>query len=181
MPTIEEKLLLYRVKMKRDPDAFAVLYDRYVSPVYRYVYFKVSHKQEAEDITSDVFLKAWQYLIEEEQPDIGSFQQFIYAIARNCVIDVYRARVKKMTFELDTAIELPEPGSLAERVAIGSDMERLLGTIKKLKQEYQDVILLRYVEELSPGEIAEVLGKSHVSVRVTLHRAVKKLQELSAV
>ena len=64
------------------------------------------------------------------------------------------------------------------RVEANQELEKLLLTIKQLKQEYQEVVLLRYVEEMSISEIAEILSKSTLNVRVTLHRAGKKLREL---
>ena len=62
---LHEKLLVYRVRVKKDPEAFGKIYDLYVTRIYRFVFFKVSSNEEAQDITADVFLKAWQYLLEE--------------------------------------------------------------------------------------------------------------------
>lgn len=180
MPAIEEKILLYKVKIKHDPDAFGILYDRYVGPIYRYVYFKVSQREEAEDITSDVFLKAWQYLIDGMDRDVQNFRPFVYTIARNCVIDLYRARMKRSVLPLTEAEAVPDPRNLHEAVAAVGDVAELLRTMKKMKHEYQEVILLRHVEGLSLGEIAVIMGRSSVATRVTLHRAMRKLKELSS-
>lgn len=174
---IEEKRLLYRVKTKKDAEAFALLYDAFVSPIYRYVYFKISDREEAQDITSDVFLKAWQYLI-GDGADITNFRQFVYTIARNCVIDVYRERAKKPVQSLHAAAEIITTTHTTETMRSEQDYRLLLEQIRHLKQEYQEVIMLRYVEDLDIGDIAAITGKSHVSVRVTLHRALKKMKSL---
>ena len=65
--TISEKILLYLERTKQDPDAFSELYDAYVKRIYRFVYFKVSGHEEAEDITADVFLKVWNHIIEGKE------------------------------------------------------------------------------------------------------------------
>jgi DNA-directed RNA polymerase specialized sigma24 family protein len=74
---IEEKLLLYKVQTEKDAEAFALLYDRYVDQVYRFVFFKLSHKQEAEDVTGDVFLKCWQFLTGEKGKTVRNFRSLL--------------------------------------------------------------------------------------------------------
>jgi len=176
---IEEKLLLLKIKTRKDPEAFGCLYDNYVEKIYRFIFFKVSSKEEAEDLTSEVFLKAWNYLIGEER-EVGNFTGFIFQIARNKVIDFYRARAHKQEKEtaLDPELEISTVDKNFEQVAVNQELEKLLKTVKQLKQEYQEIVLLRYVEEMSISEIAKILEKSNLNVRVTLHRAGKKLKEL---
>lgn len=174
---IEEKLLLLKIKTKKDPEAFGYLYDNYVEKIYRFVFFKVSSKEEAEDLTSEVFLKAWDYLISEGK-EVGNFTGFIFQIARNKVIDFYRTRARKQETALDPELEISMVDKNFEQVAANQELEKLLNIIKQLKQEYQEIVLLRYVEEMSISEIARILEKSSLNVRVTLHRAGKKLKEL---
>src|SRR3989344_6220434 len=97
----QEKLLLIRLQ-KKDPEAFAQIYDLYVTPVYRFIYFKVSSKQDAEDITSEVFLKIWQFVTESED-EIENLRALIYRVARNLVIDLYRRKATR-TFTQATEI-----------------------------------------------------------------------------
>src|SRR3989338_5724102 len=89
---IQEKLLLLKVR-KKDPDAFGQIYDLYVTSIYRFIYFKVANRADAEDLTSEVFLKIWQYLIDCED-EIDNLRALIYKFARNLVIDFYRERAK---------------------------------------------------------------------------------------
>jgi len=175
---LNEKWLVYQVRAKKDPEAFASLYDLYVEKIYRFVYFKVNNKEEAEDIVSSVFLKVWSYLIEYTEKEIDSFSGLIYKIARNLVIDYYRERGQMKKEALETAEELGENEKNYETIAINMEVEQLMVVIKKMKQDYQEVLLLKHVEELSTAEIAEILGKTQVGVRITLHRAIKKLQEM---
>lgn len=179
--SLQEKRLLYQVRTKRDPDAFAELYDKYVEPIYRFVYLKVSNKEEAEDLTSDIFLRAWDYLIREEERAVENFRALIYAIARNRIVDLYRERARRQ--EWLVAVGESEPELATPTVKLEDQntdlIDPLLKTIQQLKQEYQDVIHLKYIEDLSTRQIAQILGKSSTSVRVTLHRALKKLKELT--
>jgi len=179
---LKEKTLLFRVRTRQDADAYAKLYDLYVEKIYRFVYLKLSNKEEAEDITSDIFLKTWQYLIDPEQgKDIKSFSGFIYQMARNKIIDVYRSRSRRKedSIDIDIHIHIESKDNNFEKIEQKHDAEIILKLIKQLKQEYQEILVLKYVEDMSTKEIANILGKTTTSVRVTMHRALKKLKQLS--
>lgn len=173
----EEKKLLYRVTTKKDADAYAKIYDHYVESIYRFIFFKVNNVHEAEDLTSEVFLKVWQYLISAKGQSVRHLRGLFYRTARNIVIDTYRERARKPVDSLDQAESLPD-----ESITIGieeKDAYRLLLiSIKRLKQEYQEVLLLRYVEDMSISDMAVILDKKKAAVRVLLHRATKKLQSV---
>lgn len=175
---IIERKLLFAVRNRKDKQAFGELYDLYVEKIYRFVYFKISNREEAEDLTSDVFLKTWNYLMENTEKELGSFSGLIYRIARNNIIDHYRKKSRMQEVALDEGVDAPA-NDLIQQVEIGYDVEKLMDLVKKLKQDYQEVLILRYVEELSVGEIAEIMNKSSVGVRVLLHRATNKLKEMA--
>lgn len=174
---IAEKKLVYQVIKNRDPQAFAALYDLYIGKIYRFIFFKVSKREEAEDLTSDVFLKTWQYLAEKTDREVKSFSGLVYQVARNVLVDWYRARANRQETPLDLAPEI----SVDEKAFTNIDTNRaateVLKVVRQLKQEYQEVVLLRYIEELSIKEISHILKKSPVSVRVTLHRALILLKK----
>lgn len=172
---LQEKLLLYNVQRKKDPDSFAQLYDTYITRVYRFVYFKVSNREEAEDITSDVFLKAWHYITDPTKKDVDSFSGLVYRIARTTIIDHYRSTAKRQTSTLD-GIDIPDTASI-EALHNKADAAQIMVALRSLKQEYQEVILLKYIEQYSTAEIAKILEKKATNVRVTLHRALKLLKK----
>jgi RNA polymerase sigma-70 factor (ECF subfamily) len=176
MNKISEKLLLYRIQAKQDSEAFGQLYDTYVKQIYRFVYFKVSSREEAEDVTADVFLKTWNYL--RENKEVKSFSGLLYRVARTSIIDLYRSRTNQpvlMTEEL----EMSDGGAWYKKLELKIENENLVQALKKLKQEYQEIIILRFVDELEMDEIGEIMNKGVVAVRVTLHRALKKLKEIA--
>jgi RNA polymerase sigma-70 factor, ECF subfamily len=181
--TIAEKILLLKLRVNQDTEAFAKLYDIYVKRIYSFVFFKVSNHEEAEDITSEVFLKAWRYINEKKK--IESFSGLLYKLARNCVIDLYRSNSRqKETLSIDTEmeIELGDAGKwkrdLGEELVNKLEMQKIVLALQKIKQEYREIVTLRYVDEMEISEIAEITGKGHIAIRVTLHRGLKKLKEL---
>ncbi len=174
---ISEKLLLYKVQTKKDPEAYAKLYDLYIKRIYRFVFFKVSSETEAEDITSEVFLKAWNYL--SSNKEVKSFSGLLYRIARNAVIDLYRSKSNSTEVLIQEGVDYGDQGQWYNDTNNRIETNNLLEALKKLKHEYREVITLRYVEELDVSEIAEITGKGSVAVRVTLHRALKKLKEIA--
>lgn len=172
-----EKKLVYQVITRRDPQAFGALYDLYLAKIYRFVYFKVGGKEEAEDITSTVFLKTWHYLVEHKPGEVQSFSGLVYRIARNCLVDFYRTKAHNTTMPLESAENI---GAVDKQFAAAenrADVQPILRVISQLKREYQEILLLRYVDDLSVGEIAQILEKTQTNVRVTLHRALKLAKE----
>ena len=174
--SLSEKLILYQLQTKHDPESYALLYDKYVKQIYRFIYFKVSSHEEAEDLTSEVFLKAWHYV--QEKKEIKSFSGLLYRTARNSIIDLYRKKSSKPEEKMNEEFEQGDRGEWYAKINTKVEAERVVAALKKLKQEYQEVITLRYIDELKVEEIAEIVGKGSIAVRVTLHRALKKLQDL---
>lgn len=177
---LKEKLLLLRLK-KQDPDAFAQLYDLYVSSIYRFVFFKVPTRQDAEDITSETFLKVWQYIMENQQT-VKNLKSLLYTTARNLVIDFYRrksqgeiVRDEEMMFQIEDGRQQ----NFLSQIDAKADVANLELVLRQLKDEYREVVVLRYIEELSISEIAIILNKSKGSVRVLVHRAIKVIKDLT--
>ena len=177
----KDKRDFYRIK-KKNKEAFLAVYDRYAEDIYRFVYFKVSSPEEAKDITSAVFLKAWNSLRENEIGEAKSLAAYLYKIARNCIIDHYRQQKPTSSIERETGESLPEiedkSQNLARQTEINSDMAIVYAKLEELKGEYKEVIILKYINELSLSEIASITGKSRNNVRVIAHRALKALKGL---
>ncbi|HRH23290.1 MAG TPA: sigma-70 family RNA polymerase sigma factor [Candidatus Magasanikbacteria bacterium] len=176
-----EKKLVYRVRVHKDTEAFGELYDRYVSKIYRFTYLKVSHKEEAEDITSDVFLKTWNYLTDvqrEADKEIKSFSGLIYTIARTSLVDFFRSRARRKECTIEVLEAVAHDANIEESTAREQQIEAILKNLKMMKREYQEIIVFKYIEELTTAEIGQILNKSTVSVRVTLHRALQILKKM---
>lgn len=177
----QDKLLLVRLK-KNDAEAFAKVYDTYVTPIYRFIYFKVPTRHDAEDLTADVFLKLWQFICRADSDEpIDNLRALLYRIARNRVVDFYRENAKKENDQfIDEVPHIPDERQqrLLSQLDIEFKMSDLNKVLRQLKDEYREVIVLKYIDEYSTGEIAKILDKSKGSVRVLLHRALKVTKEL---
>jgi RNA polymerase sigma-70 factor, ECF subfamily len=191
-----EKILLANLRRK-DKDAFIYLYDSYLDKVYRFIYFKVGNKEEAEDITSSVFLKVWNCVQEGNIQEQNSIKPFLYTIARNLVIDHYRKSSNRMTASLDSRSDdeyeiseseisyikdnpeiMDEKNNLADSIDKGFELEIVMKKLLELKDEYREVIILRYIDELSVKEISDIINKPKGNTRVLLHRAMKALKDI---
>src|SRR3989338_8867041 len=177
---IEEKLLLYKIK-KNDQAAFIKAYDLYVDQMYLFIYFKVGNREEAEDLCSSVFLKTWNYILENSLRDHKTLKALLYKIARNLIIDHYRKNKDRENISLDgdNGIEvIDEKQSAARAMELKTDLLVLETKLPELKDEYREVIILRFVNELSIKEVAEILDKPKGNTRVLIFRALKALKEL---
>ncbi|MDP2629435.1 MAG: RNA polymerase sigma factor [Candidatus Harrisonbacteria bacterium] len=160
-----------------DKEAFAQLYEHYHPPIYRFVVLKVSMRQEAEDLTHEVFLSAWQKLPRFKHRGLP-FSSWLYRIARNRVIDFYRTQKKHLNLE-DAAghpqfIDEPTQGILAD---VNIDMRRVQSAMESLTADQQDVLILRFIEEYSTKEIAQMMKKQEGTVRILQHRALKAIEK----
>jgi RNA polymerase sigma-70 factor (ECF subfamily) len=157
--------------------AFGFLYDHYQPMIYRFVLVKVGRREEAEDITHQVFLSAWQNVGNYKHRG-HPFSSWLYQIARNQVIDYYRAK------KGDVSLDKVDPESFATGSVASLDltmkleMEKVGSAIARLKPEYQDVIALRFIEDISLKETAAILKKTEGSIKLMQHRAIKELRKI---
>ncbi len=178
LQNLQKKYLLFKAKNK-DPKAFSKVYDLYVERIYRFVYFKVSSQEQAQDLTSEIFLKIWQAIIDGK--DIRNLNAFIYKVARNLVIDYYRQERKKEIALDQEEVEQQQMTAVLDQVKeveTKLEVEKIESKLKELKDEYREVIILRFIEGLSIKEIAEIVDKKIGTVRVILYRAINTLKEL---
>lgn len=170
-----EKNLVDKAR-KGNSEAFGSLYDYYLPRIYRFVLFKVSHKQQAEDITQHTFMKAWEN-IGSYKPQGHPFGSWLYRIARNSVIDHYRKDQPLIDIEEVAPEALGIDNSLISGLEIKLNLEKVLRAIRELNQVEQDVLIMRFVEDLPHDEVARAVQKSENAVKVIQHRALKKLKD----
>ena len=163
--------------IKGEASAFGLLYDKYQPQIYRFIYLKVSHREEAEDLCHQVFLSAWQNIKSYEFKGFP-FSSWLYSIARNKVIDHYRT--KKFFIDIETVYITEENDKKTNESILDFkiSLENVKKAIPELPQIEQDVIIMRFVEDMSPREIASILNKSEGSIRLIQHKAIKRLKEL---
>ncbi|MFB6212605.1 MAG: RNA polymerase sigma factor [Candidatus Magasanikbacteria bacterium] len=173
----EEKLV--KKAKNGHSEAFDKLYEDNIEQIYRFIYLRVRRKDKAEDITQKVFIKAWKNISSYESQKGAGFHSWLYQIAKNAVIDHYRTNKDHLNID-----EIPEdevstpPDKHKKEMDKDLKFEKVMKALEELTENQQNVIVLKFIEELSNKEIADILNKSEVSVRVTQHRGLKKLKKI---
>ena len=164
--------------MEKKRKEFSKIYDKYIDKIYRFILLKVSSEEITQDLCSETFLRCWQAYQRNQspEPEIQNIQAFLYRIARNLVIDHYRekGRTEFVSAE-DFPIIDPQPG-LEEKMALSSDLEQVKIALADLKDDYQNVIIWHYLEDLPIPEVAKMLDRTEEATRVLLHRALGTLR-----
>jgi RNA polymerase sigma-70 factor (ECF subfamily) len=155
--------------------AFLSSYDAYHDAIYRFCVMKVSSKELAQDLTQETFMRYWQHMRKEEP--LQNERAFLYTIARNLIIDWYRKK-KEVSLDVLTEAGLEFEGTGIAHIADESQVREILEVVQQLEEGDRDILLLRYVEGMSPKEIGAILDESANTVSVRIHRALKKVQEL---
>ena len=163
----------------KDPEAFAELYQKNSSRIYGYVLYRLGNRTIAEEITSDVFSRAWEK-IDTYKWEGKPFTHWLLRIATNLVIDHWRAMEKRPTFYFDERFDLVadnkvDPVEFSERA---SEIEFLKKALLKLPSEQSEVLILRFFEGYDHRDVASILGKSVVATRQIQTRALIAMRKL---
>lgn len=162
-------------------DVFGRLYDVHVKPIFRFIYFKVSSREEAEDLTSETFLKAWDYISRPgNENKIRNLRAFFYQIAGNLVVDFYRKKAfLPLPLNYDTATaDIPDKQiSDIDKIEKDDEIKDLKEALRIIPENYCDIIIWYYLEDLKISEISKIIQKSEGAARVLIHRALKALKK----
>src|SRR3989344_1709627 len=156
-------------------DQFLAVYEASADGIFRFCLFRVFDREKARDLTQEAFMRTWRVL--SAGKEIENLKAFVYKVARNLIIDDSR---KKKEISLEQLLENNAnlPISFEENMANKVDGKMILSTLEQLEPHYREVIILRFVEELTPSEIATVLGETPNAVSLRLNRAIKELRKL---
>jgi len=171
--------------MDRLEQQFKDAFERHSDELFRHCSMRLSDRERALELTQETFMRAWEYARKGGE-EIREWRPFLYRTLRNLIIDEYRKQknvsLEKMvqdseTGDIETLMPADETNTL-EAAMDRFDGKRALGMLQNLPELYREVLTLRYVESLSPKEIASILEESENVVSVRIHRGLKKLQEL---
>jgi RNA polymerase sigma-70 factor, ECF subfamily len=172
-----QALLLERAR-QAEPEALAELYDQYVDRIYAYIYHRVGQAEVAEDLTGQVFTRMLE-AIGAGHPWRTSFTGWLYRIAHNLVIDYYRRRHRANFVELDDAAPIPATDGDPWRAAeLRLESQRVRKALQMLTEEQSQVITLRFLEEFSIAEVAEMMGKTEGAIKALQYRAILTLKRM---
>ncbi len=164
-------------RSRKDPEAFSLLYERYVDRVYSYIYYRTGNHHDAEDLTARTFLRALNHF--PRYVDRGApFSAYLFRIAHNVVANWHRDTKRRQMIPLEeamlTAGEQEEPAVVAEEQ---HERTLLLEAVRRLPADRQQLLILKFVVEMSNAEIAEVMGRTEGAVKSLYHRTLEALRQ----
>jgi RNA polymerase sigma-70 factor (ECF subfamily) len=154
---------------------FTAMYDTYADAIYRYFYFRVSDKEQAQDMVQETFTRVWRCVSNGQQIDYE--KTFLFTVAHNLLVDSYR---KKKSLSLDRLLEDGfAPADNSQRsVEAEAEINQVLKHLDGLDEKYSQVLLLRFVEDLGPKDIAEIVGESENNISVRINRGLAQLRQI---
>ncbi len=176
MSSSEPDEILIR-RAQEHPAAFEPLYERYVAQIYAYAYYRVGNAQDAEEITARTFYQALTHLGRYTSRGVP-FSAWLFRIAHNLVANWHRDNSRRQTYSLDAVIDTPDgAASLHERAEENEQTRHLWAAIRRLPPERQQLLVLKFVEELSTQQIAMIMGRSEGAVKALLHRTLCAMRQ----
>ena len=154
---------------------FIKAYDEFSDAIFRHCFFKLSDRELAKDVLQDVFMRTWEYM--SQKGEIKNIKAFLYQVANNLIIDQYRKRKYNLSLEEMKETGFDVPSKEKRDAYFSAEVRNIMEIIKKLDPIYKDVLFFRYVDDLSPKDIAEILNESENVISVRLNRGIKKIQE----
>ncbi|MDQ7027012.1 MAG: sigma-70 family RNA polymerase sigma factor [Anaerolineae bacterium] len=172
-----EQAKLITLAKQGDSQAISQLYRAHAQAIYRYIAYRVPTSADAEDITSDVFMRMLEGLSSYEIMSVP-FEAWLYRIATHRIADFFRKRSRQKThIELHETLANDDPMP-EESIQKQQEFKNLRTALGYLSQEQQDVLILRFIENKSHEDVANILEKSQSAVRTIQHRALVRLSQL---
>jgi RNA polymerase sigma-70 factor (ECF subfamily) len=160
-----------------DEEAFSILYKENVKKIYNYIYYRTGNSHDAEDLTARVFQRALGHITKYKKTNVP-FSAWLYRIAHNLVANWHRDNSRRKEVPIEDQIDLRVKMEIPEKqIEMRQEVEFLLKAIRKLSNDRQMVLILKYVEDLSNKEIGDILGKSEGAIKSLYHRTLLELRD----
>ena len=172
---MENEITIIEKAQRGDKDAFGELYAYYFPRIHRYCKANIYKEHLAADICQETFLKAWKALPSFQHTKEGTFQAYLFRIARNLLIDLSR---RKKEFSLEFYEELESDEDFTETIDREDEVKKMKKVLGQLPEKDRHILMLRYFEDLSHKETAKIVGINEGALRVRTSRLLKKLKEL---
>jgi RNA polymerase sigma-70 factor (ECF subfamily) len=163
---------------KSDPDAFGLLYERYLDKIYNYVYYRTGNHHDAEDLTAKVFFQALNHIPRYVQRG-APFSSWLYRIAHNLVANWHRDHGRRQIISLDQLAIVTAQGEDGpfQQIAYGERREALLTAIRRLPADRQQLLILKFVERMPNAQIGQIMGRSEGAIKSLYHRTLVALRQ----
>lgn len=162
---------------KEDKEAFGELYERYMPKIYNYIYYRTSNQHDAEDLTARVFFRAMSHIGNYVDKGVP-FQAWLYRIAHNLVANWHRDQGRRKVIALDDyvahTLKSEAPDRLAEEL---EEQEKLMAAIRQLPEDRQQLLLLKFIDQLSNAEIGEIMDRTEGAIKSLYHRTLLSLRD----
>lgn len=155
---------------------FARLYDENIEKIFRFVFLKVDSKETAEDISAQVFTKSWK--IFQSGTEIKNPSAYFFQLARAAIADHYRQKARFHTLSIEEIEIVGFSADPEESRQLKIDIADLMGHLKKIGDDYQNVLIMRYINNMPIKVIAQSMEKPEGTVRVMIHRGLNQLREI---
>jgi RNA polymerase sigma-70 factor (ECF subfamily) len=160
-----------------DNEAFGELYERYVTRIFNYIYYRVGNVSDAEDLTERVFIRALRHIANYNQRGLP-FSAWLYRIAHNLVANWHRDSSRRKDVPLDDGLLLSQHFNFPEQELLrGEEQERLMQVIHSLPEERQELLILKFVDDLSNAEIGKVMGRTEGAIKSLYHRTLLAIRD----
>lgn len=160
-----------------DREAFGVLYDRYSGRIYNYIFYRTGNQHDAEDLTARVFFRAMKHITNYQDRGVP-FSAWLYRIAHNLVANWHRDNNRRQEVGLDETFRLKAEEAHPESALVHTEEEEaLLKVIKRLPEDRQQLLILKFVEHLSNAEIGEIMGRTEGAIKSLYHRTLLALRD----
>jgi RNA polymerase sigma-70 factor (ECF subfamily) len=157
-------------------EEFLKAYDELSDALFRHCYYRCYDRERAKELMQECFVRAWEYVVEGKE--IKNLKAFLYRVANNLVIDESR---KKKESSLDVLMDAGfEPRDDKDQTVTNAEAGQMMRLLDRIDEKYRRVVAMRYLDDLSPKEIAIVMGESENVVSVRLYRGIRQLRDLMA-
>ena len=161
----------------KDSEAFGLLYERHVRKIYNYIYYRTGDHHDAEDLTARVFQRALTH-IDGYQDQGLPFSAWLYRIAHNLVANWHRDRSRRPVVALEDHLVLTPGTQHPEALAVAREQgDALLRLVRRLPEERQQLLILKFAERLSNAEIGQIMGRTEGAIKSLYHRTLSSLRE----
>lgn len=169
-------------KSESQEDRFLKAFEEYNDALFRHAFLRISNREKAIDLVHDTYTKVWAYL--RGGYEIENFRPFLYKVLNNLIIDEYRKR-KELSLDAMLAEEGVDEGSFddlqesnVEALAATIDGRKAFELLEEIGEQYREVLIYRFVDQLGPREISELIEESENVISVRIHRGLKLLRQL---
>lgn len=160
-----------------DTEAFGVLYERYIARIYNYIYYRTGQASEAEDITAKVFFRAYNHIGSYRNTGVP-FSAWLYRIAHNLVANWHRDNSRNKEVPLEDEPQIIHRGELPETAVMkDQQVDSLFKILRGLTSDRQQLLILKFVEQLSNAEIGVIMGRSEGAIKSLYHRTLYNLKD----